>query len=343
MYNPREKARPASRILEALEGKISEPKKAISHKPGSEGREVTVRLVEEGTGFVSLKERGENKEWSGMFNHLTKTARVAVYLAEELKKRGENVIPDLILNTILVSHVGRRQWDEARWYPDAVDQAQEKIDLGDFQLALSILGSAGLSQEVMEGVDAHGAGINYPFEKMDTWEKKLALYADHRVAQNVTSLRERFDALAQSVSGGRFTQEQLDAIKAFDYQIEEEIFSKLSIKPEDITDDFPPQPRWEQYIRRCYINDAERGIFSRLSELYTALYEHVITHGEIDQTIIDTLSKEFPEDTWWGSFVRALYKARKGIPLHPQAGKQIGMARAIQFYKLREAGQRRSS
>lgn len=326
--------RPSSKTLEALEGKVSEPVKVISHKPGSEGKEVTVRLVQEGAGMAGLKEREDSKEWSGIFNHLVKTARVATFLAQELRKNGEVVNPSLILNTVLISHAGRRQWDEANWYPDAVENAQEKAAMGDQPLATPILEQAGISKEIMEIVEAHAVGTQYPIERMDTWEKKLALYADFRVSQNLMSLRDRFDDLAKrAVPAGRLSQKQLDAIEAWAFKTEGEIFSKLSVKPEEITDDFPSQPRWERYIRRLYVNDAEDGIFSRLSELYGRLNQYFSTDGIVDQAIVDKLNTEFPENTWWGKYVRELYQTRHGIPLHPRVGKQIGIARAIDFYE----------
>lgn len=328
-----ELVRPSSKTLEALEGKVSDPVKTISHKPGSEDKEVTVRLVQEGAGMAGLKEREDNKEWSGIFNHLVKTARVATFLAQELRKRGKNVSPNLILNTVLISHAGRRQWDEANWYPNVVESAQEKAAMGDQPLATPVLEKAGIPREIMEIVEAHAVGTQYPIERMDTWEKKLALYADFRVSQNSMSLRDRFDDLAKrAVPAGRLTQEQLDAIEAWAFKTEQEIFSKLSIKPVDITDDYPPQPRWERYIRRLYVNDADDGIFSRLNELYTQLNQ-AESNGSLFPSIIEKFKAEFPENTWWGKYVRELYQVRHGTPLHPRIGKQLGIARAIQFYK----------
>lgn len=326
--------RPSSKTLEALEGKVSAPIKTTSHKPGNEDKEVTVRIVQEGAGMAGLKEREDNKEWSGIFNHLVKTARVATFLAQELRKKGENVNPDLILNTVLISHAGRRQWDEANWYPDAVESAQEKAAMGDQPLATPVLKQAGISKEIMDIVEAHAVGTQYPIERMDTWEKKLALYADFRVSQNLMSLRDRFDDFAKrAVPAGRLSQDQLDAIEAWAFKTEGEIFSKLSIKPEDLTDGFPTQPRWEKYIRRLYVNDAEGGIFSRLSELYGTLNQYTVTDDGVDQAVIDRLNNEFPENTWWGKYVRELYEAREGKPLHPRVGKQMGIARAIEFYR----------
>lgn len=331
--------RPISKTLEALEGEVSEPVITISHKPGSEGKDVTVRLVKEGAGMAGLKEAEDNKEWAGIFNHLVKTARVATFLGQELQKKGENVNPNLILNTVLISHAGRRQWDEANWYPEVVENAQEKAEMGDQPLATPVLKKAGIPEEILEIVESHGVGTLYPIERMDTWEKKLALYADFRVSQNLMSLDERFaDLSRRAVPAGRLTQEQLEAIEAWANKTEEEIFSKLSVNPSDITDNFPPQPRWERYIRRLYVNDAEEGIFARLNTLYNQVGVEANTSlSPLFEGILKRIDLEFPENTWWGKYVRELYSKRHGIPYHPRVGKQIGIARAIGFYKSLES------
>jgi hypothetical protein len=320
---------PDSQSLSALKGTVSEPITTISHKPGKEGQTVQVRLAEKGAGMIGLENQEDNKEWSGIFNHIVKTARLATFLAEELNKTGVEVNPDLVLNSILVSHAGRRQWDESNWYPDVVENAKVKSAGGDQPLATQVLTDVGIPEEVMEVVDAHSIGTRYPIERMDTWEKKLSLYADFRTSQNFMGLRERFDDLAKrAVPSGRLTQEQLDAIEKWAFSTEQEIFSNLSIRPEDILEDMPAQPRWERYIRRLYVNDAEEGVFKRISELHEK-----INIGEISESELD---KEFPTSTWWGNYVKELYDSRNGEPYHPRLGKQTGIARAIAFYSSLE-------
>jgi hypothetical protein len=314
--------RPVSKTLEALEGEISIPVETVSQKPGHIGEKVQVSLVKEGAGMAGLKEAEDNKEWSGIFNHLVKTARVATFLAQELQKKEENVNPNLILNTVLISHAGRRQWDEANWYPDAVKDAEEKSKLGDQPLATPVLEKAGISDEILDIVESHGIGTLYPIEKMNTWEKKLSLYSDFRVSQNIMSLDQRFDDLSKrAVPAGRLSQAQLDEIENWAKNTEKEIFSKLPISPSDITEDFPSQARWERYIRRLYINDAEEGIFKKISEF----------RGSKDE-----FNQEFPSNTWWGKYVRELYQEKHGVTYHPRVGKQMGIARAIEFYKSLE-------
>lgn len=319
---------PENRILTVLKGQISEPTTTISYKPATSGQEVTVRLVQEGSGMAGLEAWEDNKEWGGLFNHIFKTDRVATFLGQELQRQGEDVDPRLILNPITVSHSGRRLYDEATWYPDVVADAAVKVVEKDQRITEELLAGANLPKSVIEVVRAHGFVLFYPIDTVDSWEKKVSLYADFRVSQNVMSLGARFEDYQRAVAAGRVTQEQYDQQRVYIEQVEQEIFSILPFKPEDITEEYPPQPRWECYIRRLYINDAEQGIFSRLSEL-----QKENAAGSIDAA---QLEKEFPPDTWWGSYAHELYSVRNGQPFQPREGRELGIARAIEFYSWLE-------
>src|SRR6266700_4170651 len=88
----------------------------------------------------------------------------------------------------------------------------------------------------------------------------------------VMSLQERFDDLERrGVATGRFTRNHLKALKEWAFQVERRIFSRLQLGPEHITDDHPSVPRWERYLRRLYVNDAEKDIFANISRLYQEL------------------------------------------------------------------------
>lgn len=318
--------RPSAKTLTVLKGKVKEPQKVISRKRGPEGKKVSVSLVKEGAGMVGLEDAADNQEWSGIFNHFMKVARVATFLGKKLKEKGEQVNLDLLLNTILVSHCGRRQWDEARWYPQAVADAQTKIEKGDSKIALELLVQAEIDPAIIEVVEAHGVGGDYLIEAMDAWEKKLAMYADFRVSQKTMSLQERFDDLRKrAIPAGRISEQQLAAIEAWAFETETEIFSKIDLKPEEITDKFPPSPRWERYLRRLYLHDAEEGIFRKLSKLYEELKAGTINPDQLDL--------EFPPNTWWGEYARKLYKAQEGHPYQPKPWKARGIQRAIEFYQ----------
>jgi len=393
---------PNSRIIEALKGRVSEPKEVISHKPGSQGEKVNVRIVEEGAGMVGLTDREDNKEWSGIFNHYVKTAGASLQLGKLLKLNGQEVDLQLLLNTVMLSHSGRRQYDEATWYPDKVDHAEEKREMGDTQIGLSNLKNKNLPPELLEMISVHGLGTIFPFEATKTWNQKLPIYLDFRIAQNAMPMEQRFIDLQRGVVTGRYTQDFLDKthewaitteselfdalhIPSYDYlknnplnlkaridvaiklgkfseeavkllrstklykqsgqdvdlaqisgMIQSEFLSRLQLHPEDINDRLLQPEWWERYIRRLYINDAEQGIFARLSELHKDISEGRVSSEE-------RLEKEFPENTWWGKYARELYDKRQGKPLHPRLHKQLGINRAIEFYhQLEQTRQERN-
>lgn len=320
--------KPQSLILETLKGKVSAPQETVSHKVGEEGKRVTVSIIEEGSGLAGIEWGAEFRTFAGLFNHILTTARVATYLACELQKKGEKVDPDALLNTVLVSHAGRRQWEEARAYPEIVVGVKEKASVDNTDIALDLLKKAGITPVIIENVEAHKFPHAYPWEKMDTWEKKLALYCDFRIGQDVTSVDECMEDLKRAVADGRITEEL--RLRTLDWAKErqKEIFSKLDIKPEDITNDFPKQPRWERYLRRLFMHDAEEGIFERLSEL-----EGKLAAGEIDE---EQIEEKFPQNTWWGRYARELFKAQKGKPYVQKAFKARGIERAIKFWRSLE-------
>ena len=319
---------PHATPLEVLKGSVSEPIETISNKPDSRGQTVRVSLVKNGSGIVGLEDAADNQEWAGIFNHILKTARVATFLGEQLREKGEAVVADCILNTILVSHAGRRQYDEATWYPSVVPNAPEKVEAGDTAITLELLSNARISPTIVENVKAHGVGDAYPITQMDTWEKILPSYADFRVSQHVISLQERFDDLERrGVATGRFTRDHLKALKEWAFQTERSIFSKLQIKPEHITDNNPSTPWWERYLRRLYINDAEKEIFANISQFYQEL--------EKEETKMAEFNRDFL-DSWWGKYVRDLYESQSGIPYQQTKkkgrNKAVGIERAIGFF-----------
>ena len=392
---------PNSNVIEALKGKISDPKEVISNKPGSQGKR-TVRIAEEGPAMIGLENLEDNREWAGIFNHFVKTAGASLELGILLQLQGLDVNPRLLLNTVMISHSGRRQYDEAQWYPQDVKNASEKKQKGDVIIGLDLLKDKNLPDELIEMVSVHGLGKDYPFEKMDSWNKRIPMYLDLRISQNALPMEQRFVDLQRGVVNGRYTQEYLDSLHRWATQTEKELFealvipsydsfkdnprnlkaridvaiklgrfseeeakilrstklyiqsgqdtdtadilgmdkneflSKLQLHPEDINDRLLQPERWERYIRRLYINDAEQGIFARLSELNKDILEGKVGSKE-------ELEKEFPENTWWGKYARELYDKRQGKPLHPRLHKQLGINRAIEFYhQLEQTRQERN-
>lgn len=204
-------AGPNSNVIEALKGNISDPKEVISNKPGSQGKR-TVRIAEEGPAMIGLENLEDNREWAGIFNHCVKTAGVSFELGRLLQLQGLDVDPRLLLNTVMISHSGRRQYDEAQWYPQDVQHASEKTQKGDVIIGLDLLKDKNLPDELIEMVSVHGMGKVYPFEKMDSWNKKIPMYLDYRISQNAMPMEQRFVDLQRGVVNGRYTQDFLDSL-----------------------------------------------------------------------------------------------------------------------------------
>lgn len=334
--------RPQGDILEVLKGKTERVVPQEIKKPDVSLSD-EISLVREGSGMIGLREVHENKEWSGIFNHVVKTARVATYLAERLKSLGVEVDPKETLNSILVSHSGRRQWDEARWYPQDSFDAENKVKKGDTALSLDLLKDSGVSSIIIENVAGHGT--RNPDVELNTWEKKLALYADFRTSQDVMPLDERFKGLQRAVDDGRLTQSELNTLKNWAHNVEVDIFQKfvdekngVLLEADDLNNDFPKQPAWEKYIRRLYIQDAEKGIYDKLDDFERRIMQ-AASDEEVDK-IAQEVSKQFPENTWWGKYVRDLYVQQGEKPnLQSDQSGKIGMDRAIAFFGSLDLGQ----
>lgn len=186
-------------VIDALRGKISEPTKTISYKSGSAGEEVEVRLALEGPCHFGLEDWKDNKEWSGIFNHVLLSARYSTYFAQKLQEKGLNVNPQRILNAMIVSHPGRRQWDEAGWYPEAVDkflgegEAARRKSMSNETLGLHLINRR-VSQETFDLV----AGLAHNLTDFEinpdiheSLDYRIAIYTDHRTTQSYQPLNER--------------------------------------------------------------------------------------------------------------------------------------------------------
>jgi hypothetical protein len=292
-----EALRPSKETLQVLVGEMYPPQRVISHSayhPELEGKEVEVILVKKGAGLFEIKNFQGNKEWSALFNHVLKTARVATFLGACLNQEGVTVDLNSMLTAILLSHAGRRQFDEALFYREAVENYKEKIRQGDQRIGEKILREAQVDKKIIDIVKAHGIGVTYSVKKMDTWEKKLSLYADYRVLQNVMSLEDRFaDLYNRSLKLKRFTKEQLDEMKKFASSTEQELIRLINFDLESLTDTNPKEPQWEKALRKEYILSAWEDIQKTLEALVRTDHQKIET--------------EVPKDTWWGVLVRELF------------------------------------
>lgn len=323
---------PTPRIIDILCGTVSEPLQTISQKPINKGEIVTVRIATEGPCLFGLTDWEDLKEWSGIMNHVFLSARSAVYFAQEMQKKGHIVDAQLVLEAMLVSHAGRRQWDEAQWYPNIAPDAQEKRDITNEELGLQLIHHKA-PKPIFELVAALGHGVErftIATAVYSSLEYKLAVYADHRTSQKYEPLNTRMgdfllgnfydknqitpelktqvyaamhniirqekihyadstNTLAVSLAeadqslqnlGARTTslrlnREQLVGLILQDAQTEA-VLEQAGIHSDNLSKITIPMPKWENEIRRKYVQSAQIDILKKCST---------------DQSI-------FPQDKW---------------------------------------------
>jgi hypothetical protein len=355
-----------------------------SHHPLTEGQEVTVRIADEGSGMIGLENPQDNKDWSGMLNHVQLNRRLALHISKAGLQRGLDTDPTRIANGFDVSHAGRRVGEEARYYPGAVKEADEKASITYGSMGAKII-EGKVPQSAFELVVALGHGteeFSVDPAIYDSLDYKIAIYADHRTSQTIEPLHKRMgDFLLQNF----FTKEQVttekksevyDAVREVIERQKGHMFGggeedgitldeadmiacelgasegstrlprkelmrlilqdakteafliKSGIDVENIDESSLAPTRWERYLRRLYINDAEEGIFSLYKEL-----EAKLSRGEIAQVEFD---REFNPSTWWGKSVREIVDRQSGVPYQSRSNKPQGVDRAIEFLEWLE-------
>lgn len=187
--------RPTQSVVDALRGKVS----LVSFKrkiPGqAEKQPMSALLAVEGPGMIGLKDWKDNRTWSGIFNHSILSARFSLYLAEHLAKKGFTVNPQKILDGMIVSHSGRRQWDEAGLYPEAIPNAKSKRRISNERLGLRLIRDK-VPSDVFELVTALGHEIDAKEFNIDpkiynSLDYRITEYVDHRTAQKYEPLHTR--------------------------------------------------------------------------------------------------------------------------------------------------------
>lgn len=183
---------PNPNIVDVLRGTISEPIQTISRKPGSDGRLVTVRIALEGPGMFGLTDWQDSKEWSGILNHCILSARYATYFAQRMVQAGHEVNPQVVLDGMIISHPGRRQWDEAGWYPGIVPDAEVKKAITNETLGLRLIRGK-VPQDIFQFVSSLAFSEEFPVGKKVylSLEHKLSILADHRTSDRYLPLHKR--------------------------------------------------------------------------------------------------------------------------------------------------------
>lgn len=360
--------RPKGQVLEALKGVVSEPVTTVSRKPQENGKTVTVRLAEEGPSMTGLTDWEDNREWFGINTHQWLTGRIAGEFSKQMAASGYDTNPSRVVNTMLVSHTGRRTWDEAGWYPEAVDGAQEKRSVSNETLGIRFI-QGKVPQDVFELVVALGhnvEGFNVDPAIYDKWDFKIAIYVDHRTTNRYEELNTRmgdflmgnffepgsvteehkqlvYSSIADIIerqksfrqgSGGEVSLDEADRIAEYlgarpdSSRLAREELMRLILQDADteaalinagvdvdnVNDRTLPPPRWERYLRRLYINDAEEGVFEWINRSPDLVPSDI----------------HFMDD--YEFYVRGLYGKQNGVVYESKRGKLKGMQRAIDFF-----------
>lgn len=93
---------------------------------------------------------------------------------------------------MIVSHLGRRQWDEAIWYPEAAPDAQAKRAMTNETLGLHLI-QGKVPDNIFQFVAALGLSDEFPVgeEVYSSWEYRLSIIADHRTSDRYLPLHIR--------------------------------------------------------------------------------------------------------------------------------------------------------
>ena len=151
----------------------------------------------------------------GVIKHVTLVAKVARFLAEELKKKGVEVNVDLVENAALLHDIDKML-------------VKEKGIMFHAKISQQILKDKGLN-EIAEIARKHIVSSVLEEEtKPKTWEEKIVFYADKRVSDKIISIDDRLSEWEKT------NKELILKCKPFVLEIEKEIFSMLDFRPEEL-------------------------------------------------------------------------------------------------------------
>lgn len=339
------------KITDVLRGIVSEPITTPSYKGTDNGKLVTVRVALENPCMAGLVDWQDNKEWWGINHHCLLCARGAVHYAQPLSEAGLDINSQNLLDTMRVSHAGRRQWDEAGWYPDAAPDAAYKKSHSNETLGLRLIHGK-VPKRVFELV----AALAHNLEEFsvnpavyDSWNYKLAIYVDHRTTNKYEELYTRMSVF---LLGNFYTKDQVTPDKKDEvYNAIDELIRKrqknfrpgLTGGDGVLTDDVldladrtaeklgasPNSPRLlRKDLMRLILEDAdtesrliEVGIDpSQLSEdnLPMPDWEDELRRqyvADAADSIYEHMSmdSDFPPDTLWGHYARRVHDKKRDI------------------------------
>lgn len=285
--------RPQADTLKVLEGTLSDP-----FKVRQDDHERLARIVVDGSGFLGLQDYYDNRDWAGINKHVRMTARVATYLAEKMQDAGYAVEPGLVLQAHLVSHPARRRWDEAGMYPNLVPYASIIREIPNEVLGTLYLIDQRMPKDIVKIVAALVHGYKGNKEIYDTWEYKLASYADHRITQNVHPLNKRMADffINDFTDSGQRTNEMKTQLYAIFEDIVQRGRSNTTTLHEAANIVTPYQTK-----------SSERGLI--VKDFMHLVLEDAATEAELINIGInpEDLTDNNPPPAWWERYLERLY------------------------------------
>lgn len=201
---------PDPEIIDVLKGEVSQPIQVSSYRDGVKGSVVNVILALEGPCMHDLSDYEDNRIWWGMARmHQGRSAALAVYYGTVMQKLGEGVNLRTIVNGMNVSHAGRRQWEEADYYREAVPDSALKLAISNETLGLRLIQNK-VPQDVFSLVASLAFSSEFPVDRevYDSLEHKLTILADHQTTHTFAPLHQRMgDFVARTFFRGLATQE----------------------------------------------------------------------------------------------------------------------------------------
>jgi uncharacterized protein len=154
-----------------------------------------------------------------IFDHSLQVSRVALYLAIELNKRGQNIDLHLVEAASLLHDVTKTECLKTK-----EDHAQTASQV------LKGMGYIRVGEIVAEHVH-----LARQIDPSRVTEEEIVNYADKRVCHHrIVSLEERFCDLMDRYAKNERAVEQMEQLKKVTVEIQKKIFSILEIDPGDI-------------------------------------------------------------------------------------------------------------
>jgi len=176
--------RPATLGLLAS-GEISGPFTTPKYERGKPSDLVTTRIVTGGAGLAELNDPKDMVEWSGVFNHVLFSTRIATHYTAILQSAGYDVDPESVLNAGIVSHLGRRPWDEANWYPEIVPDPKNTLAHTNESLGVKMLEDANVPNSILQIVQGLAHGHQTDPAIYQTLGYRIFSLVDHFVTETV--------------------------------------------------------------------------------------------------------------------------------------------------------------